>query len=238
MKFSIKFLLALIVLGAAISNRIYVQKTVAQLDAERAKIEADFSDLTFRIEQADEYEALYEAAVKGEKRTLKKYQAAFDAHKNLPQQLSQLDLGDSSKFLITRIPLVDKGSLSHYTFRIFVPEGEQFEVVAEFSGDLHELSETPNDSRARLRAGENVVDLTFDFADPSRFKLILNDQMVFSNELVNKPTGVSSSIEVAVGSQVEKTDWVHPLELVEFAVGEPEFKVELRLKIQKGAVGE
>ncbi len=192
MKFSIKFLLALLVVGAFLANYFVAQQSKRRIVAEILETQTELDSLTFRKREADGFTPLYETAIRGEKLLLAKYQNAFEENKELPFRVSELKVTNPQWVSYCDLPLLSENSLNHFAFRIYIPPDEKYFLVTDFkngekafaSADSHSIQLTP---------GQHIVDYRYDYGEKKSLELFIDDQKQFSIATLGEQSGFSTN---------------------------------------------
>lgn len=191
MKFSIKFLLALLVLAALLANYFVANQSQSRLIGERNALKDETEGLIFAEQEAKASSAIYAIGLNGEEHLHTKYQAAFDQNKDLPIIVSQLDIEDPNGISYRNLPLLDEGNLKHLAFRIHIPPNKTCHLVTEFENGRFAF-EAPERNATLLPPGEHVIDYRYDYDDKQLLELFLDDQKIFSIKTRGNQNGFST----------------------------------------------
>ncbi|MFK7766887.1 MAG: hypothetical protein AB8B55_06665 [Mariniblastus sp.] len=179
MKFSIRFLLALLVLSALLANYFVIRQSRERIKAEEAEVIAQSDMLLFKEREAVSFGGLYRIALSGEQLLNTKYEAAYEANKDLPYIVSELVIEDTSKISYRNLPLLAEGRRNHIAFRIYVPTSSPVFLSTTF-GNGKIAFESSEDHTVQLAPGHHIVDYQFDYVDEGVLKLLIDKKEAFS----------------------------------------------------------
>ena len=193
MKFSIRFLLALLVLGALLANFFAARQSADRIKSEKAKVIAEADQLVSKKREAVSFKSLYQTVLEGEKLLNEKYESSFEASKELPYLVSELIIKDPDLISYTRLPLLDEGKLNHIAFRIYIPKNQPVYLSTTFSNGGIAFN-APQDHLVQLSPGQHIVDFRYDYTDKSSLELFIDGEKVFSISTLGEQSGHSTSL--------------------------------------------
>ena len=193
MKFSIKFLLALLVLGALLANYFVVKQKKRQIREQWLAVLSESDSLIYQKRHADGFIPLYRKGIEAEKLLNVKYKKAFEANKMLPYSASELKIENPELISYRHLPLLADGEVNHNTFRVYVPESQPVWVVTEFeNGDVGFVASKRHSTQ--LTPGQHIVDYRYDYSDKELLELFIDDQKMFSTRIRSNSRGYSASL--------------------------------------------
>lgn len=191
MNFSIKSLLALILLGALLTNWLMLRQLALQHQSEAEQARAEFQSLRAKTERVAQYTEYFDSAILGESTRLSRYEAVLESNADLPLKLHQLKIVDPDAVSTLKVPLLKDGTLVHHAFRVYIPESKKIAIHVEFINAERWVSESST-AVCSLKAGEQIIDFQIDWESKKELALFVNEERKLTRKLRTQLNGYSS----------------------------------------------
>lgn len=143
MKFSLRFLLTIVLLGGVVANGWRMHANTVPLISEIDSLKQE-SELRQNFPAFQQFEA--------RKIVYQRFQNAFKTHQTefatakpqfdqLVSRYATLDIGDRSQFAIIRAPTIADQNTSRNQWNIFIPKGMSLQLAIDFLDNTHQKKE-------------------------------------------------------------------------------------------------
>jgi hypothetical protein len=238
MKFSIRSLLALIVLAALVANAWQLSHHLRQADLQIGQLRQTEQDRRFRLSDFDRRKVLYERFFDAQRLRGEQFAKAEAAFQQLARKYGYSPELAGDQFMIVTVPTYDTNEHAEKCHRIHVPDQTELELRIEFvDGDDRPLvSSTVFEPRSSatiaLPPGESVILFRWPRQSESPGVVELNGEQVFAFQYQQPVSGYSASAFGVSGPHRSRLD--RPLRLLSFTPSDLDEGIRLSIARRAG----